>query len=1429
MPITKEDSIVADSTISSSPPPVTPPKRPQARRTYGRPKPVTDQPVSTTSNFSSSTSGTSNHSIRHFDASDEIPPTPEPEESSPDRTLLDDDSMDTSRFGKDASGGLQWGWMDKMKKLDEEVDMDSPKKSSKAGQSRIDEPDKADSPLSSDQRDSTKLAHITASPATSPISSPSGALSATGIGGTLSALTIHSSPLLQPPIPPRVTHKRPRISDSESEHELDPTSSQSILRTSNNSPKTRSSTPPTSDEEMGKGNGAAPPPKKKRAAKTHSARQSLDFQPESLEEIARPTRKTKPTKKEMKQTQVERQRLLAEEQVSIPKHQDAEKYSMNSFLQTLQKKAVGPANVPQPKVTQPRRTPVKKPSSSTKLVTSQSSPIDSFPSSPGPSTSQHKSPSRSKPGMSTLKPLDDSDSEDLPDIDSVTKQVQAAGKPASIRQSKLAELKQKALGNQQPVPKDDSDSDLEIEVLPPSGKGKTVDKGKSVIRRNTQQQKLNVAHRKPMLANAHGRKSLPAGSVPNTQYLNKMLLERANDQQAELISKKEEEWKRRGGKLEASTDDHSQNVVDAVASWAEKGLETAAQTSGRHDNSDDEEEEDEDYVPIERGSASPEPNELDAGFEEDDEADITMVNEDDENEDSENVVNRRPAARGRAVIDSDEEDAGENDENLVPPPPRQPLGDVSEDWSMSVDENSASRPFLRRGSFSSAYATEEEPDKENIDRGDNKENQAVSLLSLGRPPLGSRQSSRRNLEDSASRLSISPGQRSLSGGDEMDDQENQPVRRPLGPLHTEESFSPSSLPFTARLQRAASLAQNDTLSPTLNSSPKFAPLLAEDSSKLGFSQFSEDGANFSPKPLQAGFSDLFETGTQKSANKDGFKLANAREADDLQLTQDVALQPALEVDENLQRRADAIFEKEQEYVVDAANQRPVRTQGTWYITENGFLTQTRPDTPNPEVYRPAPTPSQLSQTQRLPFTELTLPPTRDDHFVDDLETPLGTQSAKLTRIRRGSRGASSLQLGGSLDDDNFNVTPPPSPSRPSKLKNAFEMLGKKPEKEKDKAKEKQKRPLDKNDFVEDQAQESDEDEMFGFRKNKQEDEEDGEHLDRELAVLVDNKEMTEDVIAADKVMEAYQADVEKDDAELQKYHERATRGELRKKRKNRVGVDDSDDEDEDAENRARRRGMNKWMNRKDRQDIEALHKQPETASFATTYVHTIRDEREEADMDWLNKQSENPMGDIGQPKEEEEDSGGENETDQDEDKNPQTITREEYLRKARIIAKEDPGGELENDFDPNDISFIDQDGEDDDDFGPVKTVLRKTKPIRPTRPVLGRPDMDIESFDGLRSSSSFMHEGHGQERMKKWARDEERKIKNKGMARGAVAVTGHGTKNSKGAQSGVGLGRRGLGSASASTSSASASSSRPSALKAAPSMLKGVDRSERFA
>lgn len=103
--------------------------------------------------------------------------------------------------------------------------------------------------------------------------------------------------------------------------------------------------------------------------------------------------------------------------------------------------------------------------------------------------------------------------------------------------------------------------------------------------------------------------------------------------------------------------------------------------------------------------------------------------------------------------------------------------------------------------------------------------------------------------------------------------------------------------------------------------------------------------------------------------------------------------------------------------------------------------------------------------------------------------------------------------------ERYSQKSPGSPSVPKPKRNAFDVLNRAA---KLKA-EKLKRSLERSEFVEAEAQESDDDEMFGFGHKKVDDgeEEDGEDLDKNLEALVDDRDMDEEVVAEELVREKH--------------------------------------------------------------------------------------------------------------------------------------------------------------------------------------------------------------------------------------------------------------------------------------------------------------------
>lgn len=128
----------------------------------------------------------------------------------------------------------------------------------------------------------------------------------------------------------------------------------------------------------------------------------------------------------------------------------------------------------------------------------------------------------------------------------------------------------------------------------------------------------------------------------------------------------------------------------------------------------------------------------------------------------------------------------------------------------------------------------------------------------------------------------------------------------------------------------------------------------------------------------------------------------------------------------------------------------------------------------------------------------------DDEDVNE-DTHHGGRAGRLTRIRPSDLSPSAGR----------QTSLPPASLPP---RTAFSLTGNhKPVKSKTK--------LDKNDFVEDQAQESDDDEIgfgWGPKRKNDADEEEGEDLDATLADLVDDKAMDEDELNSARVMEKHQ-------------------------------------------------------------------------------------------------------------------------------------------------------------------------------------------------------------------------------------------------------------------------------------------------------------------
>lgn len=161
-----------------------------------------------------------------------------------------------------------------------------------------------------------------------------------------------------------------------------------------------------------------------------------------------------------------------------------------------------------------------------------------------------------------------------------------------------------------------------------------------------------------------------------------------------------------------------------------------------------------------------------------------------------------------------------------------------------------------------------------------------------------------------------------------------------------------------------------------------------------------------------------------------------------------------------------------------------------------------------------PSPSQIlrsrSQQEALMFPSVTQSGLRAPLSTLSISFPYPLDSPEVQRRRLRKRG----------------TTPPAtnvhgSPSTPPRMLNAFDVLGKA---QKTRKHDNLHERSDLAEFFENEAAESDEEDAFGFVKSKSnDDEEEGEDLDRNLEELVDDADMDNKALAEELVQEKYRS------------------------------------------------------------------------------------------------------------------------------------------------------------------------------------------------------------------------------------------------------------------------------------------------------------------
>ncbi|KAJ7873298.1 hypothetical protein B0H14DRAFT_2720115 [Mycena olivaceomarginata] len=964
-----------------------------------------------------------------------------------------------------------------------------------------------------------------------------------------------------------------------------------------------------------------------------------------------------------------------------------------------------------------------------------------------------------------LPALDQSDDE-MPAVGDLLDQMKQEEAKAELQRELAArKLKLAAATRRATYANESDDDDLEI-----TGPSDTKAKDVFADRGSGSKQKPSEGRKRQLALGGITLRQQREKQNPMPEQLNKEMAKRVAQSNAELTKKKEDEWVRTrwsGGTVGGSADESARS--NALKTFTEKGQKNAEAREARMQVAFDEEDDasDEDWIE-DRGSASPRAQQDSDGNTED--ADITMVNPDDDEdeemgEDAENEaplqVKRRGPRHSRAIVDSESEN-DENDENAAPLT-NSASGVLRERRTLQEDEILASpmehpAAAIRHGSTSSTdERTEDEGDKENdthlmYDRSEDKENKVVPRHPLEtRPGLG-RQSSLFGLEDGIQRrLSMSPGNpEPMSDAENDENNENNENdnnmggnrRRPFQSLLEEDPFlaKPGSSPvadFAARLSQASPLPEHPLDSPESTLRPK--------------SRYDES-VSFKGAPLQPGFSDLFETGTAPKRPL-GLSASFSGKNVSLGLTQDVDLQPAFEVGDRLKRQADAVFEKEQGFLWEAANRKSEAKPQELYVNDHGFLTQTRPDVEEPEIYQPS-SPATAVDTSGTQETFRTL------SFTKAVPLERSPERSPLVRLAKRTR------------------TPPPrskspSPSNSPTLhikKNAFDVLRQQAPRP--------KQVLKKSEFVAEEAQESDDDEMvaFGGKQKDDDGEEDGEDLDRTLETLVDDQEMGEDVVAADRVLEKFQEHAHEDDLANEKYQQDVVQGIIRKKRRNRgFGIDDSDsdDEEDDMRKRKMRRGLHEP---KVAEHVSKLAENPATLPF-------FQDPGD--DMEFAYLQETQPEAGAGEDAEM--NSDGEEERG--------VFTRQELVEKVRDVSRQE---HVEPELDPHDISWMD--GDSDGETETKVKISRREARNNHTNALQGGAERD--------------------QRMHQWAKQEGRsRNAGTGRASGRNAVTGQNARA-----------KAGGGSLRAGAQGAQKPAEARRSLGVKPSVLSVVasDRSTRF-
>ncbi|KAF9008800.1 hypothetical protein BDQ17DRAFT_1348959 [Cyathus striatus] len=1330
MPAEQGFSFAPDATMSPSP--MNSPTIKRAAKTYGKRRNclLDDMDASLLTTDHSFSSDINLHRTAPADVDEEIPP-------SSDASFSPTRSVDSGSPNKEVFSNDFFGWKRWVK--DDDHTPPQFKRSFQYDASLTDS-------TSSLQQGTVGLSRRPSGCLSSPTGSPTRALFS---GSTVAAcnldmpvpliaLDVSSSTLISGSnhlTPLRAGHSNRSDSPCEHQSKTTPTfpTSPISLPTSVDTFKARSSTPPTSDNEIPMQASSKSLPKTKDV--TRRSVPPLAFQEDQKGKITQKDiskkKKTKaPTKKDDRERIKGQARIIAEQPVSIQKSDNRNKYRVEQlFLNMREDKHHSTLK------SHLSSDPII-PFSSPSLQRHENAPCGSSTRTSEENDDHVNSPTRQVSRVARLK-----HNSNIFDTERLQVKEEAA-QEREERRKKLAEMKKQFLEDQPGQTSVTTFSDDEELDIVASQEMRSLIKREDAERKSGRK-KVSRIHKKHLGFAGTNVQSPRKDRAPTTnnvcqrltesasshQSLSKFLAEQVRKQNMEAIKQKEKEWVKRGGKpVKDVPKEEKLAKEERLNMYAKKALQTLG-TEGREGAVFEGEEHDTD---ISDEEWVPEKSNYEQSAHESDDGDQEFVNDDVELRSGEGILEETNIVKARRsrhiIIDSDDSDV----EHVRRAP------ESSSEEFVEVDENN-----------------KENDTRFMFDRSEDKENKAVVRHSLLQEDVSERG------------LSMSPPHVSLC--DDFDDMEEDRV--PLGVLSPKDHLCSPVRPRNLSQEFTELRRPPTSPLPSLPASLSLVPIISGDTGALVFSQFSdEEPAPLSDYPTShnAEIDDLFSPTMPTVIDKNQQNLS-AKQS--LELTQDIKLQPAFTVNEKLLRQADAIFEKEQEYLIEAANKN-LQKQPELYVNDLGFLTQTRPEASTPVVYRPpmvserpgwSPGVSGPSFSQRTPLRTLSLATT------SEFDSP----EVELKRLKKGG-----------------------SVSSPRRIQNAFTLLSNGAAVVK--RTETRRKLLEKSEFIESEAEESDEDNIFGFARSNDNEGGDDEDQDKTLETLVDDQEMDDSTLAAELVIEKFKEQEGVDDAQLEQYHKAVVTGEVRKKRRHGgLGLDDSGDEsDEDEENRRIRRGMYKKQ-KIDRGDIMALAGDDTTKAFYIAYEQGVIDEDDSfVHLQTLESQQE--------------DTSKMNDSDEEQDG---FVTRTEIRRRARELV------ERRNEINPEDVSWI------DDDSDGERTIRVKTAATR-TKIISHNSELDIA--DGETDVTADMREltaeaGYQRNRQKVWY-NQEKHSKHGGIARRTegAAVTGHVKGRSKTKSGGGSLRGRPKNAAPES------SGETKNKLRAQASVLAGVDRSALF-